>query len=152
MALKDDLTQLNNIMDLLEDSRQGYHEAAERAEDPNIKALLDELGASRTTLIMEVEALRRKADPEGGWRNAGTIKGDLHRAWMDLRDALSSTENVNVLEECERGEAFLLMRYDEVQQKDVAPETFALVQAQRGVVHANVDRIKQLRRQREKVE
>lgn len=152
MELRDDMTQLNNMLDLLEDSRKGYHEAAQRAEDPSIKTLLDELGASRTNLIMAVDGLRRKADPEGGWRDAGTVKGDLHRLWMDIRDALSSTENVNVLAECERGEGFLLMRYDEVLQKEVAPETFALLQEQRSVVQANLERIKQLRKEREHVE
>jgi len=40
MALKDDMTQLNNIHDLLEDSRKGYMEAAERAEAGHVKELL----------------------------------------------------------------------------------------------------------------
>ena len=152
MALKDDMTQLNNIHDLLEDSRKGYTEAAERAEAGHVKELLRHLSTTRTSLIEAVAALRRKADPEATPREGGTLKGDLHRAWMDLRDALSKSENANVLSECERGEEFLLMRYDEVVEKDVAPETYALAQSQRAVVQGNLERIKDLRKRFEHVE
>lgn len=152
MALKDDMTQLNNIQDLLEDSRKGYLEAAERVEDDRVKGLLTAISEEREALIGAAGALRHQADPDAAPREGGTVKGDLHRAWMDLRDALSKSENANVLSECERGEAYLMMRYDEVLEKDVEPETFALAQRQRAVVQGNVDRIKQLRRQFEQIE
>ncbi|MEO8588658.1 MAG: PA2169 family four-helix-bundle protein [Flavobacteriales bacterium] len=152
MELTDDMTQLNNIHDLLEDSRLGYMEAAERVEDEAVRDLLGMLSTGRVKLQEEVEALRRKADPEAPPREGGTLKGDLHRTWMDLRDALSKSDNANVLKECERGEGFLLMRYDEVLVKNVAPETFTLANRQRNVVEGNLDRIKQLRSSFEKIE
>ena len=152
MALKDDMTQLNNIHDLLEDSRKGYTEAAERAEAGHVKELLRHLSTTRTSLIEAVAALRRKADPEATPRAGGRLKASSHRAWMDLRDALIRSANANVLSECERGEEFLLMRYDEVVEKEVAPETYALAQSQRAVVQGNLERIKDLRKRFEHVE
>src|SRR5262249_50200604 len=110
MELKEAVTQLNNIHDLLVDSRNSYAEAAERVEDENVKDLLRSLSSGRGRLIAEVDELRHRADPGASERKGGTLKGDVHRAWMAIRDSLSSTENANVLSECERGEEFLLMR------------------------------------------
>jgi uncharacterized protein (TIGR02284 family) len=152
MALKDDMTQLNNIHDLLVDSRKGYMEAAERVEDDQVKDLLGALSMERVKLIEELDALRAKADPDAKEREGGTLKGDLHRIWIDLRDALSASDNANVLNECERGEEFLLMRYDEAMEKEPAPETFALLQHQRITVQQDLNRIRHLRKSFEKIE
>lgn len=152
MDIKNDLTRLNNIHDLLEDSRKGYHEAAQRVEDPAIRALLNDLAASRRALITDVSSLRAETGPTVAPREGGTLKGDLHRAWMRVRDALSSGENADMLNECENGEKFLLMRYDEVLEKDGAPETFALTQRQRAVVEGNLQPIMELRKATQRVE
>lgn len=145
MDLKDDRTTLNNTHDLLVDSRKGYLKAAERAEDPQVKALLMELSAGRMQLIHDLYDLRVQVDTDATDRDGGTVKGDLHRAWMDLRDSLSKSDNANVLRECERGEAYLLEHYS-VDADDVSPRTFSLFRRQRMVVQENLDRIKQLAR------
>jgi uncharacterized protein (TIGR02284 family) len=153
MDTKNDKTELHNIHDLLVDSRKGYAEAAARAEDDRVKALLMAFSDERIALESEVDAELRQQDPEAEHHEGGTLKGDLHRTWMDLRDALSNTENANVLSECERGEGFLLMRYDEVLKKDdLLPATRALATSQRAKVQGNVDRIKELRKRFEKIE
>jgi uncharacterized protein (TIGR02284 family) len=153
MDTKNDKAELHNIHDLLVDSRKGYKEAAERVEDDRVKALLMAFSQERTALEASVDAELRIQDPEADHDDGGTIKGDLHRAWMDLRDSLSKSENANVLSECERGEGYLLMRYDEVLKKDdLQPATRSLANAQRAQVQKNVDRIKDLRKQFEKIE
>lgn len=152
MELKNDLTQLNNIHDLLEDSRKGYLEAADIADNRTVKDMLVTLGTSRAKLIGDVVALARKADPNKSMRDGGTLKGDLHRAWMDIREALGTRDTTAMLNECERGEQFLLDRYDAVLEKDVAPETFALATAQRAVIQKNLDHVKTVRKTLEKIE
>lgn len=152
MDVKNDLTKLNNLRDLLEDSREGYMKAAERVEDPQVKSMLVSLSTNRLKLIQEVEDLRVKADPTVKPRDGGTIKGDLHRAWMDLRDSLSKSDNANVLHECERGEEYLIGQYEDVDSKDVHPLTFTLCQQQRAEVQGNLTRIKTLARTFEKIE
>lgn len=152
MELKDDLSYLNNILDLLVDSQKGYADAAQNATDPQLKTLLDNFGVQRTQLISEVEHLRRKADPTVEHRDGGTLKGDMHRAWMDIREALGSKDNANTLNECERGEKFLVMRYDEVLDKQAHVETKALIQRQKMQVEANLGRITQLRKMYDSVE
>lgn len=153
MDLQNDLTQLNNVKDLLVDSQKGYLQAAERVEDVQLKGILTYLGSSRTSLLAAMDKLIAQADPAQPPREGGTIKGDLHRTWMEVRDALSTSDNANVLAECERGEEFLLMRYDEVLKKDdLNPAARSTLQDQRAIVQGNVERVRQLRKGYEKVE
>lgn len=153
MDTRNDKTELHHIHDLLVDSRKGYAEAADRVEDERVKGLLMAFSDERVVLESAVDAELQKQDPGSPHRDGGTIKGDLHRAWMDLRDALSRSDNANVLSECERGEGYLLMRYDEVLKKaDLLPSTRALATAQRAEVQGNLDRIKELRKRFEKIE
>lgn len=153
MELKKDLNNLDSLRDLLEDSREGYLKAAERVEDPQVKSMLVSVSTNRLKLVKEVDDLRLKADPEsktGG--DGGTIKGTLHRAWIDLRDALSKSDNANVLHECERGEEYLIDHYENMDSKDVHPSTFALYQQQLSEVQGNLTKIKALARTFDQVE
>lgn len=153
MDTKNDKAELHNIHDLLVDSRKGYMEAAERVEDDRVKSLLVAFAQDRTALEGSVDAELRLQDPEAEHRDGGTVKGGLHRAWMDLRDSLTKSDNANVLSECERGEGYLLMRYDEVLKKEgLQAGTRTLANAQRTQVQKNMDRIKDLRKQFEKIE
>lgn len=151
MNTKDDKSKLNDIHDLLVDSRKGYMKAAENAEDPRIKSLLTKLSVGRLALMEDLLKLRVQNDPEANMDDGGTIKGDLHRTWIDVRDALSSSDNANVLHECERGEQYLLDAY-EVEPGDVTPQTFDLFQRQRATVASNMVQIKALAKSFEQVE
>lgn len=153
MELRDDLTQLNNVKDLLVDSQKGYLQAAERVEDVQLKGILTHLSTSRTSLLAAMDKLIAAAAPDQPPREGGTIKGDLHRTWMEVRDALSTSDNANVLAECERGEEFLLMRYDEVLKKeDLNLAARSTLQEGSAIVQGNLERVRQLRKRHEKVE
>lgn len=153
MSLKDNATELNNIKDLLVDSQKGYFQAAERVEDEPLTAVLLHLSESRTSLLTDVDRLIQRADPEAAPLDGGTIKGDLHRTRMEVRDALSSSDNANVLAECERGEEFLAMRYDEVLKKDdLDPAARSTLSQQRAIVQGNLDRVRQLHKGYKRVE
>lgn len=152
MELKNDLTQLNNIHDLLADSRKGYMEAADNADHGRVKELLNTLASSRVQLLSEVVALKRIADPETEPRDAGTLKGDLHRTWMDIREALGSNDSTSMLNECERGEKYLLDKYDTILKEDVTAQTKTLATAQRAKVQENYDHVKQVRKSMEMAE
>ena len=146
------LNGLNDIHDLLVDSEKGYKEAAERAEDPGVKALLSGLSKSRLALISDLTNERLQLDRDYKPRT-GTLKGDLHRAWMDLRDSLSSSENANVLKECERGENFLLERYEEVlEDRDLPSSTRELLTNQRNEVSRNLAKVRGERKVKDAIE
>lgn len=140
-------TLINNILALLADSRKGYQEASDRAEDAMVKQHLSELSIARTQLI---DDLARASDLDPA---AGTLSGALHRVWIDVRDALSASDNVNVLRECERGETFLAERYKEALDAPEVPDSLkTLLEKQRNEVVANLAVIVSMRRTLEQQE
>jgi uncharacterized protein (TIGR02284 family) len=138
---------ISEILALLADSRKGYQEASERAEDATVKAHLSELSMSRTQLI---DDLARASDEDPV---SGSLKGTLHRVWIDIRDALSTTENTNILRECERGETFLAERYKAALEATDIPDSLkTLLEKQWKEVVANLTIILSMRRTLERSE
>ncbi|MDQ3101929.1 MAG: PA2169 family four-helix-bundle protein [Bacteroidota bacterium] len=135
---------LKDISELLIDSRKGYQEAAERVEAPHLKQLLSRLGTERAPLINEVGSQLRMLG-EDDLPKDGTIKGSLHRTWIDIRDSLTGSENANVLDECERGEKYLLGRYDDLMKDgDIAPNVRSMLSMQRTKIQGNINEIQAL--------
>jgi uncharacterized protein (TIGR02284 family) len=151
MELKDDLPLLNNLRDLLVDGREGYVKASARMEDARLKGLLFHLSTGRALLLREIDQLRLLADPRAGMRDGGTFKGDLHRTWKEIRDAMSGSANAHVLRECARSEEYLRGRYADLEQGEVHPLTFRLCQRHLREVNANVLQIQELAHKFEKL-
>ena len=128
---------LSEVCELLIDSKLGYGDAAGRADSPRLKNLMANIGDSRLRMIATVaNAIERTGRyvPQGG-----TFKGTLHRVWMALRDILSSTDDVNMLSECERGESYLIGKYDQSLNLPELPEDLRLLLSrQRAELIANL--------------
>ncbi len=144
MDMKNTKSRLKNITELLIDSRKGYQEAAERAEAPHLKQLLNKLSVERAPMINEVGSKLRMLG-EDDIPQDGTVKGDLHRAWIDIRDSLSGSANADILSECERGEKYLLDRYDElIKDDDVDQNARSMFTQQRSKIQGNINEIQAL--------
>jgi uncharacterized protein (TIGR02284 family) len=75
----------------------------------------------------------------------GTVKGDLHRAWIDIRDSLSGSANANVLDECERGEKYLLERYEDIfNDEDVIESVKSMITKHRVKIQSNINEVQAL--------
>ena len=138
MDNNDQLTGLRSIHDLLVDSREGYLEACNRAEDRRKKELLPSFSRERIALESELMAEVRRLDPTVA-ESSGMAKMDLLRAWKDIRSALIDSDDANVLAESERSEGYLLTRYDELlADNHLDPTTHALLTKQRAQVQGNL--------------
>ncbi|MEO8589144.1 MAG: PA2169 family four-helix-bundle protein [Flavobacteriales bacterium] len=144
-------TLLRDLVELLIDSELGYAEATSRATDERIQQLFKKFSASRGQAIIDIsrELMRDGEEvPEGG-----TLKGTLHRAWMDIRNALTSTHNAAMLDECERGEHYLVGRYeDAIKSEQVPPHIQEELAAQLALVRCNVIEVEKLNRLFDKVD
>jgi uncharacterized protein (TIGR02284 family) len=144
MDIKKTRSALKDLAELLIDSRKGYHEAAERVEAPHLKQLLTKLSTERAPLISEIESQLRMFG-EDDMPKDGTVKGDLHRAWIDIRDSLSGSANANVLDECERGEKHLLDRYDDLlKDNELSGDVQSMLNKQRSKVQGNINEVQAL--------
>lgn len=113
MHTEEQFKWLQEIHDLLADSRKTYNAIAHRVDDPQVKELLLRISSERANMESEVAQDLVQHDPTQKPGN-GTVAGTVQRVMLTFRDILNDTNEVNVLVECERQDSALLGRYTEV--------------------------------------
>lgn len=148
MPLKntDVVSVLNDLIETSEDGLQGFKTSSEAVENPSVKALF----ASRLPNIqrglaeLKAEVRRLGGDPD----KSGTAAGAMHRGWINLKAAVTGKNEQAIITEAERGEEHAAHVYEDALQKDLPPETRAMVERQyRGVIE-NLERVRALSRDR----
>jgi uncharacterized protein (TIGR02284 family) len=111
MDRRDQVDVLNDLLHKSYDAEKGYLEAADNVESPHLKELFRKYSNQRSSFGSELKGLITSL---GGEIDKGdTIASKIHRVWMDLKSALASNEEKNILEEVKRGEANALAHYEE---------------------------------------
>ncbi len=140
------LSPLKDLHELLGDATKGYADAASKMKTPKIAAFLDQLSAERAGMQRELAVNIHRMCPSFENLDNGTLKGDLHRAWMNIREALASSEEGAILDECARGEGYLLDRFTSVlEDKDMPAQVQRLLREQKTRVDVTLSTIEQLR-------
>lgn len=114
----------NNLNQLLEknyDAEKGYKDAADKVQNTRMKQFLEEQAQLRYDFGHQIKSEIKAFDGEVD--KGGSVKGSMHRAWMDLKSAVSSDKEANVMEEVQRGEQSALEEYDEVINNSNLPAT-----------------------------
>lgn len=134
---------LKDICELLIDSKLGYSETSKRTDDPRLMDLLNSISHDR---IGKISTLSNKLEDRGVKPpRSGTFKGTLHRVWIAMRDVILNTDDVNMVSECLKGEAYLVGRVDEaLKHEEVDQEVKGLLKGQREMLMANLDHIQSL--------
>jgi len=149
MADRDDVIDtLNDLIEISHDGEYGFRELADRAQAPELKQTFqrraDEIKSSVTDLQQAVTAQGGK--PEDG----GSAAGALHRGWVAVRSTLTTSTDLSLLEEAERGEDSALAGYRKAAKQELPAPVRSLVEQQLQGVQRNHDQIKALRdRQRQ---
>jgi len=135
---------LNELIETCEDGIRGFKTASEAVSNPTAKALF----ASRLPNILrgaselKAEVRRLGGDPE----KRGTIAGDFHRAWINLKAAVTGKNEEAIVTECERGEEHAAHVYEDALQKDLPYDTRAIIERQYRGVLENLERVRALSR------
>ena len=141
---KDEIVDtLNDLIRIVQDSHEGYQQAAESGEDEEFKALFSDLAAQRGAIVRELQRL--VAEQGGAPDIGGTIVGGAHRFFLGLRAAVLGHESEAILAEVERGETECVRRYDEALGKELPPEVAAVVSRHLGRIRTDRDRMAALR-------
>jgi uncharacterized protein (TIGR02284 family) len=80
-------------------------------------------------------------DPE----DSSSATGAMHRAWINLKSALTSQDDHAILAECERGEDSAVSGYKEAMEEDISSPIREIISRQYSEVQNAHDRIKSLR-------
>jgi uncharacterized protein (TIGR02284 family) len=142
---KEIISTINSLIETLKDGQEGFRQAAEAVQDPSLKSLFSEYSLQRSRFAGELqnEAITLgEHDPE----QSSSTAGAMHRAWINLKSAISTRDDHTILEECERGEDSAVKEYREALEKqDLSSPIRDIISRQFTQVQSAHDRIKELR-------
>ncbi len=93
---------INDLIETLKDGEVGFKTAAEDVTCPNLKRTLSEYSSQRARFAEALQSTVEQAGEDA--ETSGSIAGALHRGWINARSAVTTRNDLAVLEECERGE------------------------------------------------
>lgn len=119
---------LASILTACEDGERGYSTAASDVDVEGFKLMFRHYADERAGFAKALHdiASRAAVTPPG----EGSVRGALHRRWIDLKAAIDSGNPRAVLIECRRGEDAALRAYRDALRADLAPPVRELIQEQ----------------------
>lgn len=106
------VSALNKLITTLYDGEKGYKEAAEDVDNTALKSRFLSLAQQRYDFGHEIKPFIKQL---GGEVDKGTsFAADAHRVWIDLKAAVTGSDEEAVLNEVIRGEESAVNAYKEV--------------------------------------
>ncbi|MES2499607.1 MAG: PA2169 family four-helix-bundle protein [Pseudomonadota bacterium] len=139
----DAISTLNDLIEISKDGEEGFLQSSKSVNDPKLKAYFLHRSHEVKQSVYELQALVRELG--GKPAESASISGYLHRRWIDIKTAISSNDNLAVLNEVERGEDVALNAYREASQKALPASANLLILRQLKGAQRNHDEVKQLR-------
>jgi len=146
---KEAISVLNDLIEISKDGEKGFQTSAEDTKNPEIKKFFQSRSAQIATSVRELQEEVRAlgGDPE----TSSSVSGTLHRAWVDLKSAVTGKSDEAILNEVERGEDVALKAYKDAaqkaQQKSLPVNVVTLITRQLQGAQQNHDQVKVLRDQ-----
>jgi uncharacterized protein (TIGR02284 family) len=145
MANEDTVSILNTLLETCRDGDKGFRNAAENANGLSIQTQFREFARERADFANE---LSREVERLGGTpASGGSASGALHRGWMDVKGAVTSSDDSSLVAEAERGEDVAVATYRRALQQDLPAEIKSLIERQARRVKAVHDTVRTMERQ-----
>lgn len=132
--------KLNDLLEYLHDSHDGYIECSGETQRPALKTLFTRLAAKREQMMqaLEQEILRLWGEPV----KKGSMLAAAHRLFVDLKSLLTGHDDEAILNEIRRGESHLVARYREVINSDLYADLKPFLSEQLRTLEADLQQIK----------
>src|SRR5438552_15566052 len=128
--LKETISTINDLIETLEDGQEGFRQAAEGVEDPELKSLFNEFSLQRSRFAGELQS-QAVALGESKPEDSGSAAGAMQRAWINPKSAIAKVDDHAILAECERGEDSAVEEYEQaMEEEDLAAPVRAIVSRQ----------------------
>jgi uncharacterized protein (TIGR02284 family) len=123
---EDHIKLVNGLVETTIDSADGYAEAAKDAEGARYKDLFERRAQERRSVASELQDEVRRLGGEA--KDDGTVLAAAHRAFLNLKDAMTKGDEA-VVNEVEAGEDYIKAKYEKaLQDTDVDPTTRAVIE------------------------
>lgn len=106
------ISALNTIITTLYDGENGFKECAQAIDNTALATRFSNLAKQRYDFGHEVKAMIKQLGGEVD--KGGSTLASVHRAWIDLKSAILSSDEEVILNECVRGEESAQKTYQEV--------------------------------------
>ena len=141
---KEVISTINNLIETLKDGQEGFKQAAKGVKDPQLKSLFNEYSLQRSRFATELQSQARSlGEPEP--ETSSSAAGALHRAWINLKSAVTKGDDHAILAECERGEDSAVEEYKKAMNDNLSASLRGIVARQFAQIKEAHDRIKNLR-------
>lgn len=140
---KEIVSTINDLIETLKDGQEGFKQAAEAVKDTRLKSLFSEYSQQRSRFAAELQTAVRSLgeDPE----KTSSTAGAMHRAWINLKSAITRGDDAAILAECERGEDSAVSEFKKAMDEDGTSPVRDIIVRQYGEVKSAHDRIRTLR-------
>jgi len=141
---KEAISTLNSLIETLKDGQEGFRQASEAVKDSQLKSTFSELSLQRSKFAGELQShaiQMGESDPE----DSSSTAGALHRAWINMKSAITSQDDHAILSECERGEDSAVAEYKKAMEAELPSPARDIISRQYTDVKAAHDRVKALR-------
>ena len=141
---KEAISTINSLIETLKDGEKGFKEASEAVRDPELQSLFQQYSQQRHRFATELQAQAQnlgELKPE----KSSSAAGAMHRAWINLKSAVTSGDDKAILSECERGEDSAVHEYEEAMNDGLTGTAREIVARQFTEIKSAHDRVKQLR-------
>jgi uncharacterized protein (TIGR02284 family) len=143
MKNDDTIDTLKKLIETSKDGEAGFETCAKQSDDPQLKAFFEE--RARSCHQAHIELQNAVASMGGDPEESGSVSGAIHRGWVNIKTALTSNDDLAVLEECERGEDVALAAYRDALKEPIPADVRTVIERQYEGVRMNHDRVRAMR-------
>lgn len=137
------ISQLQELIQVNIDSRDGFRHASEVTDDLTLQSAFEQMAIDRDA---QADELARFVAWSGEYpRRDGSIAAAVHRAWLTIRESLSTDDRFAVLCEAERGEDSIKAAYEKALESFGSTTVSDVLLRQYAAVKFSHDRIRDLR-------
>jgi len=137
------ISTVNDLIETSKDGEEGFRTCAESTKNPQLKQFFEHAARRCAEAAMQLQGKVRAmgGDPE----RSSSTSGALHRAWVNIRSAITGMDDHAILAECERGEDVAKRAYEKALEQDLSADLRTMIGKQYREVKLNHDRIKEMR-------
>ena len=139
-----DIRTLNGLIATTIDSVDGYRTSAQDVQNPRFAELFTARAGERSSVAEQLRAEVRKLG--GSPEDDGTVLASGHRAFVNLKAAVTGRDDQAIVNEVERGEDHIKAKYEAALKDDtLSPQSRTLVETAFASVKSGHDEMSALK-------